>query len=232
MKTLATLVALASLAFSARAAVIYSSFGAGDQTSDGFFNSGVTWGEEITLGGTNATVNSIAFHVNYSYGSSPSSFTLRLWNVNPGADNIYQTADDTLGSLIYSNSYTGLTVASHSALTLGGLSVSVPQNFAYTIYSPDAPSYTMDFTYDSSASNGGSANPGLFIWDALWTSKPVTTGTSLNVPAPWGNNKYWNPLTEITGTMTLIPEPSAMQLAAACGILAFAFRRLRKARMG
>jgi hypothetical protein len=39
----------------------------------------------------------------------------------------------------------------------------------------------------------------------------------------------WNPLTEITGTMTPVPEPSPMHLAAVCGVLVV-IRHLKKNR--
>src|SRR5208282_366105 len=219
MKIITCLAVLASLMIYARADVIFSSFGAANTTSDGFMNPGTAWGDEITLGGTNAIVNSLSFQTASVVGSGTETLTLSLWNVNPGTDGIYQTADDKIGSQIGGSIiFNGVDITPNSTITLSGLSVSVPQNFIYTITDGGSgPSYLINFCSDENFPNGGYANSDMMWWNISYFSGtgPLTTGSSAGY---YTEDSYWNPLIEITGSMTPVPEPSTLALAGLGGL--------------
>lgn len=231
MKTWASVVAFLLLAFSTGAATLFDSFSAPDTSSEGYFNAGASggnWGDEITLSGSSATINSISFEVASAEAgfTGPSTFTVAFWDVNPGSDGLFQTADDTIGAQIASYNYTGMTIANNTTLTFSGLSVDVPQNFIYTVYNGNF-SFTLDTTSDSTFT-GGSANPDIMWWNisSFSGTSPLTTGSSP------GNQTYagvdFNPLAQITGTMT--PEPTALQMVVLGGFMALlTVRRSRKA---
>jgi hypothetical protein len=208
-------VALVLLSFaSAKADVLFNSFNAPDTSETGYMNPGTQWGDEITLNGNSAVLNSISFKVYsvYSTYSGPSTFTLSLWNVNPGTDGLYQTGDDKIGTLITNFTYSGMTIANNTAVTLGGFSVAVPDDFIYTVTDGNNLSYLLTTTSDSTFT-GGSANPDIMWWNISSYSGNGSLGTGSSP----GNYSYSgvnnNPVTEITGTIEPVPEPSTAQFA-------------------
>jgi hypothetical protein len=211
-----------SITFSLRADVIFDSFSTPNTSVNGYMNTGTQWGDEITLAGTSPVLNSISFQVSSFYGTynGPSTFTLALWDVNPGTDGFYQTADDTMGTQIFSQDYPNVTIANNTAVTLGGFSVAVPQNFIYTITDGDNLSYLISFTSDSTFT-GGSANQEIMWWD-------IFSGT-LDTGAPAAYYTFsgidFNPLTQITGTITPTPEPTTLAFAGLGGLSLLLFRR-------
>jgi hypothetical protein len=213
-----------STTFSLRADVIFDSFSAPDTSANGYMNPGTQWGDEITFDGTSPVLNSISFQVSSFYDTfnGPSTFTLALWDVNPGTDGLYQTADDTIGTQIFSQDYPNVTIADNTAVTLGGFSVAVPQNFIYTVTDGDNVSYLISFTSDSTFT-GGSANPEIMWWDI--SSGPLVTGATTRYFSYDGVD--FNPLTQITGTITPAPEPTTLAFAGlgALGLLLFRRRK-------
>jgi hypothetical protein len=191
--------------------------------SQGFVNSPIYFGDALTLSGTSAEINSLAFRVD---GISPStatgSFQAFFYNINAGTDGVYQTGDETFGSLIGSSSSQSFSVSNGSTITLSGFSVTVPKNFLWIVYNPNLSLLISDLNSSaySSVTGGSSA-----VTSGYWSSTAPANGGSLKMLSFTGTHPYASDFAvQLSGSM--VPEPSAGSLLVlGAGVLAVIRRR-------
>jgi len=219
---------------SAYADTVYSSLDHTDRDV-GWNNSGTAYGDEVTLDAPSATIEGMTLSfdsVNTDY-DGPSSFEVSFFTVNAGGDGAYQTADDTIGSMIGAPfTETGVEIATETTHTIDfdGLSYEVPQNFVWRVENGDDFSYMINSTTKTDMT-GGSANP-----DMMWADYNNSAWEG-NEPQPGNEPHYYdsdtwdgeyNPSVAFQGVATPEPGTTALALLAA-GAGVFAVWRKRRA---
>ena len=221
---LGVLVVLAST--TAHAGTVYSSLDHNDEFV-GCYGSGVAYGDEVTLDAPGAIIEGMTLSFDsvskFSYG--PSSFEVSFFHVNAGSDGAYQTADDTIGSMIGAPfTETGVTIASDTTHTIDfdGLSYEVPQNFVWRVENGDDFSYLLNSSRETEMT-GGSANPNIMWADydnSAWEGNEPQPGNEPYYYDYDGDGEY-NPSVAFQGVATPEPGTTALALlAAGAGVFA------------
>lgn len=194
-------------------------------SSLGFVNNPSYFGDALTLSGSSATINSLAFRVgSISPGTATGSFQAFFYNINAGADGLFQTGDETFGSLLGSSSSQSFSVSNGTTVTLSGFSVNVPKNFLWIVYNPNLSITVADVRSSGYASVTGGSSA---VTSGYWNSAAPTTGSSLRMLSFTGTHSFGSDFAvQLTGSM--VPEPSAgaLLILGAGGV--FALRRLRR----
>ena len=212
-----------------KAAVFYNSLSS-SISDQGFVNGPNYFGDALTISGTSAIIDSLTFRVAsvsiWPPGptSTPGNFQALFYNINAGADGVYQTGDETFGSLLGSSSLQNFSISDGTNVTLSGFSVNVPQNFLWIVYNPDLSITVSDVRPAGYATVTGGSSA---TTSGYWSSTAPAAGGSLKFLAATGVHGYGSDFAvQLTGSM--VPEPSAgaLLMLGAGGI--FALRRLRR----
>ena len=189
-------------------AVFYDSISSSD-SDEGFLNSPIYFGDALTLSGTSAVIDSLTFKVvSILPSTATGSFRAFFYDINAGADGLFQTGDETFGSLIGSSTSQSFSVSNGTMVTLTGFSVSVPKNFLWIVYNQNL-SITVAAVRSSGYATvtGGSSA----VTSGYWNSAAPTTGGSLKMLSFTGTHPYGSDFAvQLSGSM--VPEPSAFSL--------------------
>ena len=199
---------------------VFSSLDPSSTAAHGYFNGTTKISDIAQLSSTMGEIEQIRISIAAVSGSS-GSFKMSFHNLNPGADGLLHTLDDTLGSLIGSWASQTQTLSSNSLLTLVGTPVTVPRTFVWILEKETtSPSFQVYVTAVENFTLGYSNNRTAFKNDAPYPSIAVGGPVSVDNSAPYNFNYQ----VEITS----VPEPSTLCLMCLSAIPWLGWRRSSK----
>ena len=213
LKILLSSLVLGSVSIS-NSAVVYNSLPAAN-SQDGAIWGGAGFGDAITLSGDSAVLDSLKFQASALFGGGNYNFAAFFYELDAGSDGVFQTGDETVGNLL-GNSTTqtfSLVSGNLSDVILTGFSISVPKNFLWVVANANWNDIMVGSIYGSynySFVSGGMSS----ITNGFWDNNGLpSTGSGLTFLSFSGNHPYnedW--AVQLNGTVSGVPEPSALSL--------------------
>lgn len=199
---------------------VFSSLDPASTSSHGYFNGLTKISDIVQISSTMGEIEQVRISLAGVSGGS-GTYKMHFHQLNPGADGLLHTLDDTLGNLIGSWASQNATPTTNTLLTLTGTPVTVPQTFVWILEKETtSPSFQVYVTPLENFTYGYSNARTAFKNDAPYPAMTIGGPVSVDNSAPYNFNYQ----IEITS----VPEPRGMVLLPLLSAACLLWRSVRR----